>query len=31
MLDQGKEGDKIKFNADRIDGALTVTAIQAGN
>jgi Cu/Ag efflux protein CusF len=31
MLDQVKEGDKIKFNADRIDGALTVTAIQAGN
>ena len=29
MLDQIKEGDKIKFTADRIDGALTVTEIQA--
>jgi Cu(I)/Ag(I) efflux system periplasmic protein CusF len=25
MLDQVKEGDKIKFSADRIDGAITVT------
>jgi len=28
MLDQVKEGDKIKFSADRIDGAITVTEIQ---
>ena len=28
MLDQIKEGDKIKFNADRIDGTLTVTEMQ---
>jgi Cu/Ag efflux protein CusF len=30
MLEQLKEGDKIKFSAERIDGALTVTAIQPG-
>ena len=29
MLDQLKEGDKIKFAADRINGALTVTEVQA--
>lgn len=28
MLDQLKEGDKIKFSADQIDGVLTVTEIQ---
>jgi len=28
MLDQLKEGDKIKFAADKIDGALTVTEVQ---
>ncbi len=28
MLDQIKEGDKIKFNADRINGALTVTEVR---
>ena len=28
MLDQVKEGDKIKFSADRIDAAITVTEIQ---
>jgi len=28
MLDQVKEGDKIKFSADKIDGALTVTEMQ---
>ena len=28
MLDQVKEGDKIKFSADRIDGAITVTEMQ---
>ena len=28
MLDQIKEGDKIKFSADRVDGALTVTRVQ---
>jgi Cu/Ag efflux protein CusF len=29
MLDQLNVGDKIKFAADKIDGALTVTEIQA--
>jgi Cu/Ag efflux protein CusF len=28
MLDTVKEGDKVRFSADRIDGALTVTAIE---
>ena len=28
MLDQIKEGDKIKFNADSINGAFTVTEVQ---
>lgn len=28
MLDQVKAGDKIRFKADRIEGALTVTEIQ---
>lgn len=28
MLDQLKEGDKIKFNADQVNGALTVTRLQ---
>jgi Cu(I)/Ag(I) efflux system periplasmic protein CusF len=31
MLDQVKEGDKIKFNAEKIDGALTVTEMQVNN
>ena len=31
MLDQVKEGDKVKFNAERIDGMLTVTALQVNN
>ena len=29
VLDRLKEGDKIKFAADKIDGALTVTEVQA--
>src|SRR5438067_1219245 len=29
MLDELKEGDKIKFAADNINGALTVTELQA--
>ena len=29
MLDQLKDGDKIKFAADKINGALTVTEVQA--
>ena len=29
MLDQLKEGDKIKFAADKVNGALTVTEVQA--
>lgn len=28
MLDTIKEGDKVKFSADRVNGAVTVTAIQ---
>lgn len=28
MLDTVKEGDKVKFSADRVNGAITVTAIQ---
>ena len=30
MLDQIKEGDKIRFTADKIDGALTVTHMEVG-
>ena len=30
MLDQVKEGDRIKFTADRIDGAITVTELEVG-
>ena len=29
MLDGIKEGDKVKFSADRVNGAITVTAIEA--
>ncbi len=29
MLDTLKEGDKVKFSADRVNGAFTVTAIEA--
>jgi len=29
MLDQLKEGDKIRFAADKINGAITVTEVQA--
>ena len=29
MLDGIKEGDKVKFAADRVNGAFTVTAIEA--
>ena len=28
MLKAVKEGDKVQFNADRVDGQITVTAIQ---
>jgi Cu(I)/Ag(I) efflux system periplasmic protein CusF len=28
MLDGLKEGDKVKFNAEKVNGAFTVTAIQ---
>ncbi|HEX6703787.1 MAG TPA: copper-binding protein [Albitalea sp.] len=28
MLDGIKEGDKVKFSADRLNGAITVTAIE---
>ncbi|MEO7150969.1 MAG: copper-binding protein [Burkholderiaceae bacterium] len=29
MLDAVKEGDTVKFSADRVNGAITVTAIEA--
>ncbi len=29
MLDTLKEGDKVRFAADRVNGAITVTAIEA--
>ena len=29
MLDQVALGDKVRFNAEKIDGALTVTAIES--
>lgn len=29
MLDTLKQGDKVKFAADKVDGAITVTAIEA--
>ena len=29
MLDSIKEGDKVKFAADKVNGALTVTVIEA--
>lgn len=29
MLDAIKEGDKVKFTAERVNGAITLTAIQA--
>jgi Cu/Ag efflux protein CusF len=28
MLDGLKEGDKVRFAADRVDGTITVTAIE---
>ena len=28
MLDGLKEGDKLRFSADRVQGAITVTAIE---
>jgi uncharacterized cupredoxin-like copper-binding protein/Cu/Ag efflux protein CusF len=31
MLDAIKEGDKVKFSADRVNGAITVTAIEVSN
>jgi Cu(I)/Ag(I) efflux system protein CusF len=30
MLDTLKEGDKIRFSADKLNGAITVTGIEAG-
>ena len=29
LLDKAKEGDRVRFSVDRIDGAFTVTAIEA--
>lgn len=31
MLDSIKEGDKVRFAADRVNGAIVVTAIEAAN
>jgi Cu(I)/Ag(I) efflux system protein CusF len=31
MLDKLKEGDKVRFSADRVGGAITVTNIQPAN
>ena len=31
LLDGLKEGDKVRFTVDKVDGALTVTAIQVAN
>lgn len=31
MLEQVKSGDKVKFIAEKLDGALTVTTLQANN
>jgi len=31
MLDALKEGDKIRFSADRLNGAITVTGIEAAH
>ena len=31
MLEAVKEGDKVRFSAERIDGAITVTAIDVAN
>lgn len=31
MLEQVKPGDKVKFIAEKLDGALTVTTLQASN
>lgn len=31
MLDKVKAGDKIRFTAERVDGAFTVTALEAAN
>ena len=31
MLDTLKEGDKVRFSADRLNGAITVTGIEAGH
>lgn len=31
MLDQLKEGDKIKFTVDRVNGALTITSLEPAN
>ena len=28
MLDALKEGDKVRFTAEKVDGAITVTSIQ---
>ncbi|MEO7009873.1 MAG: copper-binding protein, partial [Caldimonas sp.] len=28
MLDNLKEGDKVKFSADRVNGSITVTVIE---
>ena len=30
MLEQVKAGDRVKFSVEKIDGALTITALQSG-
>lgn len=30
MLDKVATGDKVRFNAEKVDGALTVTALESG-
>jgi Cu/Ag efflux protein CusF len=30
MLEQVKPGDKVRFHAEQVNGALTVTQIEAG-
>jgi Cu/Ag efflux protein CusF len=31
LLDRIKEGDKVRFAADKVDGAITITAIEVAN
>ena len=31
LLDTVREGDKVRFSAERVDGAITVTAIESAS